>query len=123
MNRSPERRAAYAVEAAAARAALVAGDLDAAFARLERAHVLGQPWAGPHSWTHWMMLRVGWRRGDPREVAGQLLRLAGGGLATWLGRAPAGNTGGADVPAFRPMPYPADLEALCREPPAARRGR
>ncbi len=116
MNRSPERRAAYAREAAAARAALAAGDLDAAFARLERAHILGQPWAGAHSWTHVMMLRVGWRRGDGREVAGQLLRLAGGGLFSWLGWAPAGNTGGANVSAFRRMPYPSDLEGLCREP-------
>ncbi|MEW5688214.1 MAG: DUF3703 domain-containing protein [Pseudomonadota bacterium] len=116
MNRSPERRAAYATEAAAAREALADGDLDAAFARLERAHILGQPWAGAHSWTHWMMLRVGWRRRDAREVAGQLLRLAAGGVFSWLGRAPAGNTGGADVSAFRPMPYPEDLEALCREP-------
>lgn len=115
MNRSPERRAAYAVEAKAAREALAARDLDAAFARLERAHILGQPWAGAHSWTHWMMLRVAWRRRGPREVAGQLMRLAGGGVFSWLGWAPAGNTGGADVSAFRPMPYPADLEPLCRD--------
>lgn len=112
MNRSPERRAAYRREAALARAAFAAGDLDGAFARLERAHVLGQPWAGPHSWTHWMMLRIGWRRGDAREVRGQVLRLAAGGLLSWLGRAPTGNTGGADVDPERPMPPPADLAPL-----------
>lgn len=112
MRRSPERRAAYRREAALARAAFEAGDLDAAFARLERAHILGQPWAGAHSWTHWMMLRIGWRRGDAREVRGQLLRLAAGGLLSWAGRLPAGNTGGADVPPERPMPPPADLAPL-----------
>ncbi|MBL8773825.1 MAG: DUF3703 domain-containing protein [Phenylobacterium sp.] len=114
MNRSPERRAAYDAEALAARAALAAGDLDAAFARLERAHVLGQPWAAPHSWTHWMMLRIGWRRRDGREVAGQLLRLAVGGVFSWVGWVPAGNTGGANVSPIRPMPIAADLADLCR---------
>lgn len=120
---TPERRAAFEQEAAAARAALRDRDLAAAFARLERAHILGQPWAGAHSWTHWEMMKIGWRRGDGREVAGQVLRLAAGGALSWLGRLPSGNTGGADVPAEQPMPLPEDLRALC-EPPrvASRRG-
>ncbi len=123
MLRTPERRAAYEREAAAARAALARSDLVAAFARLERAHILGQPWAGAHSWAHWEMLKIGWRRRDGREVAGQILRLAAGGALSWLGRLPSGNTGGADVPAEQPMPLPDDLRALC-EPPRAgdRRG-
>jgi hypothetical protein len=112
MKRTPERRAAYEHEAGLARAAFAAGDLDSAFAQLERAHVLGQPWAGPHSWTHWMMLRIGLARRDPREVAGQALRLAMGGLLSIVGWLPAGNTGGADVPATRPMPPPPDLAPL-----------
>lgn len=114
MNRSRRRRAAFVAEATAARQAWWQGDLDAAFQRLERAHVLGQPWPGPHSWTHWMMLRIGWRRGDLREVRGQLLRLAAGGLLSWLGWLPAGNTGGANVPATLPMSLPDDLADLCR---------
>ena len=61
------RLGAFRREAGEARAAFAQGDLDTAFWRLERAHVLGQPWAGPHSWTHWMMLRVGWRR-DRKSV-------------------------------------------------------
>ncbi|TAL36235.1 MAG: DUF3703 domain-containing protein [Phenylobacterium sp.] len=28
--------------------------------------ILGLPWAGAHSWTHWMMLRIAWRRRDAR---------------------------------------------------------
>ena len=112
MKRTSERRAAYEREAALARAAFAGGDLDTAFAQLERAHVLGQPWAGPHSWTHWMMLRIGLRRRDGREVAGQALRLAMGGLLSLLGRLPAGTTGGANVPAPRPMPPPSDLAPL-----------
>lgn len=112
--RFPARREAFRREAAAAQAALASGDLDLAFRSLERAHILGQPWAGAHSWTHWMMLKIGWRRRDAREVRGQLLRLTAGGLLSWLGRLPAGNTGGADVPAERPMPIPDDLADLCR---------
>ncbi|WP_416362443.1 DUF3703 domain-containing protein [Phenylobacterium sp. 58.2.17] len=114
MIRDRRRRDAFAAEAASARLAFARGDLDEAFRRLERAHVLGQPWAGPHSWTHWMMLRVGWRRRDAREVRGQILRLAAGGALSWLGWLPSGNTGGANVSAVLPMALPPDLEELCR---------
>lgn len=114
MVRSERRREAYGQEAAAAGQALARGDLDEAFRRLERAHILGQPWAGPHSWTHWMMLRIGWRRRDWREVRGQLLRLAAGGLLSWMGWLPVGNTGGANVSPTKPMSLPDDLAELCR---------
>ncbi len=114
MGRSDHRREAFRHEAAAARQAFALGELGAAFRHLERAHILGQPWAGPHSWTHWMMLRIGWRRRDGREIRGQLLRLAAGGLLSWADRLPIGNTGGADVPATKSMPVPDDLADLCR---------
>jgi hypothetical protein len=60
-----------------------------------------------------MMLRIGWRRRDWREVRGQLLRLAAGGVLSWLGRLPVGNTGRSDVPPEKPMPLPSDLAELC----------
>lgn len=110
-----ERRRAYDLEVIAAKAALARDDLDEAFRRLERAHILGQPWAGAHSWTHWMMLRIGWRRRDAREIRGQVLRLAAGGLLSWMGWLPVGNTGGADVPPKKPLPLPSDLAPLCRD--------
>ena len=109
-----QRRQAFEREAAAASRALASGDLDEAFRLLERAHILGQPWAGPHSWAHWQMLKIGWLRKDGREVRGQLIRLAAGGLLSWMGRLPSGNTGGANVPAEQPMPLPDDLADLCR---------
>ena len=111
--KSSRRREAFAWEAAAARQAYASGDLAEAFRRLERAHILGQPWAGAHSWTHWMMLRIGWRRRDWREIRGQALRLSAGGLLSMLGWLPVGNTGGANVPAEKPMPLPPDLAGLC----------
>ncbi len=112
--KTQRRRQAFEREAAAAKRALAVGDLDEAFRLLERAHILGQPWAGPHSWAHFEMLKIGWRRKDAREVSGQLVRLAAGGLLSWMGRLPAGNTGGANVPAEQPMPLPDDLADLCR---------
>ena len=63
-----------------------------------------------------MMLQVGWRRRDGREVRGQVLRLAAGGLLSLVGWLPEGNTGGADVPARKVLPLAPDLAALCRTP-------
>lgn len=114
-----ERRAAFRREADAARVALLNRDIETAYRHLERAHILGQPWAAPHSWTHWMMLRLAFSQGDGREVRGQLLRLAGGGFLSLIGWLPSGNTGRANVSAIRPMPLPADLQTLCGAPGAS----
>jgi hypothetical protein len=108
----PELRAAFERELSAAGAELDAGRLDAAFAHLERAHVLGQRYALPHARAHWGMLRVGWRRRDRRELAGQIVRLIVAAPASALGVLPLGNTGGANVSATRPMPIPPDLQSL-----------
>jgi hypothetical protein len=103
--------AAFARELDAARAAISRGEADAAFAHLERAHVLGQRHTRRHVVVHAWMLRVGWARRDAREVFGQLTRLVAAALMSklWV---PAGNTGGANVSALRPMPVPDDLAAI-----------
>lgn len=96
-------------EFATARVHFRAGEFDAAFYRLERAHILGQRFFVPHMRTHWWMLQVGMIRGDIKEIVGQLFRLLAvipGYLFGWV---PIGNTGGADVSAIRPMPIPEDL--------------
>ncbi|WP_414694146.1 DUF3703 domain-containing protein [Phenylobacterium sp.] len=59
-------------------------------------------------------MRVALRRRDWRGIRGQVLRLAAGGILSWLGRLPVGNTGGAHVPPARPKPPPAELAHLCR---------
>jgi len=105
-------RKAYRREMAAARSNWRAGDIDAAFRALERAHILGQRYFLPHLETHAWMLRVGVKRMDGREIRGQLLRLAAvvpGFLSGWV---PKGNTGGADVSPLRPMEIPADVEPV-----------
>lgn len=111
--KSPKRRAHFTSEYAMARRCYDGHDLDGAFHHLERAHVLGQPWAVPHTKAHWLMLKIGVRRRDMKEVFGQIIRLTGGGLLSILGRLPEGNTGGANVSAEQPMPLSPDLKALC----------
>lgn len=88
-----------------------------AFSALERAHVLGQQRIGRHARVHLWMLRVAWKRRDAREMLGQLMRLGLVPLGHLTGRLPLGNTGGADVGAFQPMPIPDELRALLRTAP------
>ncbi len=102
----------YRAELHAARAATGRHNMAAAFAHLERAHVLGQRWALPHTHTHLLMLRHGLRTRDGREILGQLVRLIGGFPLSLFGRIPTGNTGGANVPAEQSMPIPTDLQAI-----------
>jgi hypothetical protein len=109
------RDSAFEEAFAAARTCYRAGDLQAAFSQLERAHVLGQSQLGRHWAVHVWMLRIGWRRGDPGEVAGQLLRLALTPLGHLTGRLPVGNTGGSNVSAFASLPVPPDLQTLLTE--------
>ncbi|OYX73620.1 MAG: hypothetical protein B7Y81_02595 [Caulobacter sp. 32-67-35] len=59
-----------------------------------------------------MMLRAGVAQRDWIEVRGQVLRLAAGGLLSWLQLLPRGNTGRARVPALKAIAPPADLSHL-----------
>ncbi len=105
----PSLANAFDHEMEAARAAWRAGDPDAAFGFLVRAHILGQRHLWPHVLTHLSMLRVGWRRRDGREIVGQIVRLLATLPGALIGWVPAGNTGGANVSALRPMPMPAEF--------------
>ena len=92
------------------------GRFEEAYAAFERAHVLGQPRTVSHVRSHLAFLRWALRTRDRRELTGQLFRLVGASLATWLW-VPRGNTGGARVGAFRTMPIPADLVSLLNQEP------
>jgi hypothetical protein len=87
------------------------GEPHSAFAHLERAHILGQQSTVQHVRVHWAMFRWALRRNGAGEAAGQAWRIVGAALKTWLW-VPAGNTGGANVSGFRPMPVPEDLQRL-----------
>jgi hypothetical protein len=105
-------RAAWANEMSAAK---VAADADIAWTHLERAHIVSQPLVAEHVRTHAAMLVTAVRRRDAKEAVGQLFRVIVAAPGSLTGRYPVGNTGGADVSAFAPMPIPDDLRALLDE--------
>lgn len=96
------------------RAELENGNLQVAWRHLERAHILGQAWPREHSQVHWIMLRFGFRIKDTKEIVGQIPRLIIGGVKSFVGNIPVGNTGGANVPPLRPMEIPEDLRAILK---------
>lgn len=102
-------------EMAAAAILSESGDEEGSFRHLERAHVLGQASTYYHTRVHWLMLKHGLRTKDAREIAGQVLRIAGAATKTPLGIYPKGNTGGANVSPIKPMPVPEDLAEILRE--------
>lgn len=102
---------AFAHEWQAAKNARKAGELDRAFAHLERAHILGQRHTWLHVRSHVGMLGIAWQRRDVREIVGQLTRIVAAAAFSriWI---PEGNTGGANVSATQPMAIPDDLRAI-----------
>lgn len=89
-----------------------AGDLATAFSHLERAHVLGQASTRNHTRVHWRMFKLALRMNSAREIWGQIIRIVGAATKTPLGIYPRGNTGGANVWFFKPMPVPNDLQVI-----------
>lgn len=87
-------------------------DIVAAFKHLERAHVLGQASTYQHTRIHWRMFKLALQMRSPRDIWGQIIRIIGASTKTPLGIYPTGNTGGADVWFFKPMPIPDDLQEM-----------
>ena len=99
------------VEAELAEAASAKKPKDS-FAHMERAHILSQYATRDHVWVHIAMLRWAVEQRDIREFGGQIVRIVGAATKTAIGLIPVGNTGGADVSPFRPMPLPDDLARI-----------
>jgi hypothetical protein len=91
-----------------------AGRTELAWNCLVSAHILGQRSTWLHVRSHVAMLGLAWRTRNRRELAGQMSRIAGAAVVTWLW-IPEGNTGRANVSAFRPMPIPPELQRLLKE--------
>lgn len=79
------------------------GDLQHSWQHLERAHIIGQPYPFAHSFVHWKMLIFGIKTKNTKEIIGQIPRLLFGGIKSFIGHIPIGNTGGANVPPFKSM--------------------
>lgn len=89
-------------------------NLPTAWRHLERAHILAQAWPREHSYVHWRMLHFGVFIKSPREIIGQIPRLLVGGVKSFVGKIPVGNTGGANVPPLRAMDIPEELELILK---------
>lgn len=85
------------------------GHLQQSWRHLERAHILGQPYPIAHSFVHWKMLVFGIKTKNTKEIIGQIPRLLVGGVKSFVGNIPLGNTGGANVPPLQLMEIPEDL--------------
>lgn len=84
-------------------------DLHTAWSHLERAHILGQAYPYHHSYVHWKMLLFGIHIKNRREIIGQIPRLLIGGVKSFVGHIPVGNTGGANVAPLKPMTIPDEI--------------
>ena len=83
-----------------------------AWYHLERSHIIGQSYPIEHTYSHWLMLKFGFRQKDTKEVFGQIIRLLVGGWKSFINHVPLGNTGGANVPPLKSMSIPKDIEKL-----------
>jgi len=88
------------------------GELQTSWRHLERAHILGQAYPIEHTQTHWQMLLFAFRIKNTKEILGQIPRLLVGGVKSFVGEIPLGNSGGANVPPLKPMEIPTDLKEI-----------
>ena len=107
-------RAHYRQELENYRSEISKANLQLAWRQLERAHIIGQPWFVQHTYVHWLMLRFGIKIRNKKEILGQLPRLLVGGIKSFVGKIPTGNTGGANVPPLRVMEIPKELKKMMR---------
>ncbi len=83
-----------------------------ALQHLERAHVIGQAYPYEHSYVHWKMLLFGIQIKSGKEILGQIPRSLVGGVKSFVGANPVGNTGGANIPPLKPLPIEEDIQAI-----------
>ncbi len=91
---------------------LAINNLPKAWQHLERAHVIGQAYPYEHSCVHWKMLLFGIQIKSGKEILGQIPRLLVGGVKSFVGTIPVGNTGGADIPPLKPLPIEEDIQTI-----------
>lgn len=102
----------YEKELQDAATAFAQNNLQLSWQHLERAHILGQPYPYEHSLVHWRMLQFGIKTKNTSEIIGQIPRLLVGGVKSFVGNIPVGNTGGANVPPLQPMEIPEELKQI-----------
>jgi Protein of unknown function (DUF3703) len=79
------------------------------------AHIAGQYIYSLHIQTHLAMLSFAWQNKQYAEATGQVFRLMLVPIGHALQRLPKGNSGRADISAFKPMEVPPKLQSLIAE--------
>jgi hypothetical protein len=102
----------YSEELTNATTCFAQNNLQQSWYHLERAHILGQPYPFAHSYVHWKMLIFGIKTKNIKEIIGQIPRLIIGGVKSFVGNIPVGNTGGANVPPLLSMEIPEDFKSI-----------
>jgi hypothetical protein len=105
----------YEQELNEANIALAKGNLQKVWYYLERSHILAQPYPWQHTAVHWKMLLFGIKIKNTKEIVGQIPRLIFGGVKSFVGKIPVGNTGGANVHPLKPMEIPSDLKLILNQ--------
>lgn len=90
-------------------------NLQQAWHHLEKAHVIGQAYPLKHTYVHWKMLQFGVRIKSFKEVIGQVPRLLIGGIKSFVGKIPVGNTGGANIPPLKPLPIQQEIVEIFKK--------
>ncbi len=90
-------------------------DFATAWNHLERAHVIGQKYPYQHSLVHYKMLLFGFKIKNIKEIFGQITRLLFGGVKSFVGKIPVGNTGGSNVHPLKPMPISVELQEIFKK--------
>lgn len=88
-----------------------AGRIDAAWACLEAAHIVGQRSTILHVRSHWHMLQLALRIRGCAEMIGQIARLLAATVTTWLW-VPIGNSGRSHMSVLASAPLPRDLKEI-----------
>lgn len=109
---NPILKSAFEDEVNLAKLLISRGELDAAFAHVERAHVIGQAFVFLHARAHWLMFKVEIQRRRAAAALGQVVRIVLGSLGSAVGVVPVGNTGGSDISMFKRMPIEPELQAI-----------
>ena len=91
------------------------GKLNQAWRNLERAHVIGQAYPFEHSYVHWKMLKFGIKIKSTKEIIGQIPRLLIGGVKSFIGKIPVGNTGGSNIAPLKSLPIEQDILELFKK--------
>ena len=103
---------AYKQEIALAKVLIARDELEQGYTHLGRAHVIGQAFIVPHARSHWLMLKVEYRRKRASAIFGQALRIVLGVLGSAVGLVPVGNTGGSDISMFKRLPIAPELQNI-----------